>query len=66
MHYAARRFSLDQEAACDAFLLSRFQGNDKLGYAQTLLKAERIDAKQDTADRQKPQTLSLALAQETL
>ena len=66
VHYAARRFSLDQEAACDAFLLSRFQGNDKFGYAQTLLKAERIDAQQDTADRQKPQTLSLALAQETM
>lgn len=66
VHYAAHRFSLDQEAACDAFLFSFFEGNDKFGYAQTLLKVERIDAKHDTADRQEPQAPSLALARETL
>ncbi|MDB2438433.1 M56 family metallopeptidase [Hellea sp.] len=64
VHYAARRFCLDQEAACDAFLLTRFKASDKVGYAQTLLKAERADTK--TANTTKPQSLSLALAKETL
>lgn len=62
VHYAARRFSLDQEAACDAFLLSRFQDSDKVGYAQTLLKAERADT--DNAAIIKSQGLSLAFVKE--
>ena len=66
VHYAARRFSLDQEAACDAFLLSRFQDSDKVGYAQTLLKAERADKDDDSTAIIKSQGLSLAFVKEKL
>lgn len=62
VHYAARRFSLDQEAACDAFLLSRFQDSDRVGYAQTLLKAERADT--DSAEIPKSHGLSLDFVKE--
>lgn len=64
VHYAARRFSLDQEAACDAFLLSRFQDSDKVGYARTLLKAERANADSDSPAITKSQGLSLAFDKE--
>lgn len=64
VHYAARRFSLDQEAACDAFLLSRFQDSDKMIYAQTLLKAERLNTDKDSVAIERLQGLSLAFTKE--
>ena len=42
VHYAARKFRIDQEAACDARTLSCFQSemSSAHGYALTLLRAE--------------------------
>jgi len=57
VHYAARKFRIDQEAACDAFLLSRFETNHSYNYACALLKAQQT-ANQPT----KGQSLSLALS----
>ena len=42
VHYAAKRFNLDQEAACDAHTLSKFGHNaDTHKYALTLLMSEQ-------------------------
>ena len=64
VHYAARHFRLDQEAACDAFLLSRFQDSDKMVYAQILLKAARRDPNKDGTAIERSQGLSLAFTKE--
>ena len=64
VHYAARRFRLDQEAACDAFLLSRFQDCDKMVYAQILLKAAHRDTNKDSTAIDRSQGLSLAFTKE--
>jgi len=57
VHYAARKFRIDQEAACDAFLLSRFETNQSYNYARALLKAQ-----QTATHPTKGQSLSLALS----
>ena len=57
VHYAARKFRIDQEAACDAFLLSRFETNNSYNYARLLLKAQ-----QAATHPTKGQSLSLALS----
>lgn len=45
VHYAARQFRIDLEAACDDYTLSKFSGNDEAvhNYALTLLLAEQGD-----------------------
>jgi len=60
VHYAAKRFRIDQEAACDAFFLTKLKGGDaaRLDYAKALLKAEQAAGSMS----QQIQSLSLALA----
>lgn len=60
VHYAARHFRIDQEAACDAFFLAKLKGRDdaRLGYAKVLLKAERAAGPMS----RQIQSFSLALA----
>ncbi|MEP1231471.1 MAG: M56 family metallopeptidase [Litorimonas sp.] len=61
VHYAARRFRLDQEAACDAHSLSKFSGDgDTYDYAMTLLMNEHTDKDPDNKRGAMP-ALSLAL-----
>jgi len=44
VHYAAKRFRLDQEAACDAHTLAKFgRDADAHEYALTLLMSEQVD-----------------------
>jgi len=61
VHYAARKFRIDLEAACDAYTLSKFAANDDVAhdYALTLLLAEQGPA--STMNSKMP-ALSLALA----
>lgn len=60
VHYAARSFRADLEAACDSYTLSKFAGDDAAAhdYACTLLLAEQGDLK-----RPKMPALSLALSE---
>ena len=58
VHYAARKFRADLEAACDTYTLSKFAGNNSAAhdYAHTLLLAE-----QNGLASSKMPALSLAL-----
>ena len=60
VHYAAKRFRADLEAACDAYTLSKFAGDDAAvhEYACTLLLTEQADLK-----RPNMPSLSLALSE---
>ncbi len=60
VHYAAKRFRIDQEAACDAYFLHKLKGGEDamLDYAKVLLKAERAAGPMS----RQIQSLSLALA----
>ena len=60
VHYAAKRFRADLEAACDAYTLSKFPGDDAAvhEYACTLLLTEQADLKRPNIP-----SLSLALSE---
>ena len=65
VHYAARRVSIDQEAACDAFSLARLHHSGAAAdtphhYAKALMKADLANR-----NRRSDQTLSLAMADKT-
>lgn len=61
VHYAGRRFRLDQEAACDAHTLSKFRGDgDAYDYAMILMANETSNRGQASHSHQMP-ALSLAL-----
>lgn len=60
VHYAAHKMRIDQEAACDAFVVARTgkSGGSTLDYAKTLLQAART-----TGSKTKDGHLALSLAE---
>ena len=64
VHYAAKHFRSDQEAACDASVLSAMGDKDEAvsGYAETLIHAAKTAMTSDTeTGRASPQPSALAL-----
>ncbi|MDB2439535.1 M56 family metallopeptidase [Hellea sp.] len=61
VHYAAHKFRVDQEAACDSFVLSKIKGGSTAtqSYAETLVHAAKLGKSQKLSV-----PLSLALAQQ--